>query len=54
MGFDPNCIDYLRNASGVLGPIQERHIEQRGESIASSSQFFKLPDHPHFKQFRAA
>jgi uncharacterized protein (DUF362 family) len=54
MGFDPNHIDYLRNASGILGPIQERHIEQRGETLASARQIFKLPDHPHFKQFRAS
>ncbi|HLJ09750.1 MAG TPA: DUF362 domain-containing protein [Planctomycetaceae bacterium] len=52
MGFDPFRIDYLRNASGVLGPIQERHIEQRGEALSSVAQFFALPDHPHFKQFR--
>jgi uncharacterized protein (DUF362 family) len=52
MGFDPARIDYLRNASGTLGPIQERHIEQRGEAIAPLAQFFSLPDHPHFKLFR--
>ena len=52
MGFDPVRIDYLRHASGVLGPIQERHIEQRGESVATLAQAFMLPDHPHFKQFR--
>ncbi len=53
MGFDPLRIDYLRAASGTLGPIQERHIEQRGEPIASLAQTFSLPDHPHFKQFRS-
>ncbi len=52
MGFDPFRIDYLRNASGILGPIQERHIEQRGEPVARLAQTFTLPDHPHFKQFR--
>jgi uncharacterized protein (DUF362 family) len=52
MGFDPLRIHYLRAASGTLGPIQERHIEQRGEPIASLAQSFSLPDHPHFKQFR--
>ncbi len=52
MGFDPWRIDYLRNASGILGPIQERHIEQRGEAIARLAQSFALPDHPHFRQFR--
>lgn len=53
MGFDPFRIDYLRNASGILGPIQEGHIEQRGEPLARLSQTFALPDHPHFRQFRA-
>jgi uncharacterized protein (DUF362 family) len=52
MGFDPFRIEYLRNASGVLGPIQERHIEQLGEPIARLGQTFALPDHPHFRQFR--
>ena len=53
MGFDPDRIEYLKHASGRLGPIQERHIEQRGEPLAALSQRFTLPDHPHFKQFRA-
>jgi uncharacterized protein (DUF362 family) len=53
MGFDPLHIDYLRAASGTLGPIRERHIEQRGEPIDSLAQSFSLPDHPHFKQFRS-
>jgi uncharacterized protein (DUF362 family) len=54
MGFNPELIEYLRHASGTLGPIQERHIAQRGEAIAPLAQFFTLPDHPHFKQFREA
>jgi len=54
MGFDPWRIEYLRGASGRLGPIQERHIEQRGETLAACSQRFSLPDHPHFRQFRVA
>jgi uncharacterized protein (DUF362 family) len=53
MGFDPLRIDYLRNASGTLGPIHERHIEQRGEPIAENAQVFSLPAHPHFKLFRS-
>jgi uncharacterized protein (DUF362 family) len=52
MGFDPLRIDYLKHASGRLGPIQERHIEQRGEPIASVATRFELPGHPHFRQFR--
>jgi uncharacterized protein (DUF362 family) len=54
MGFDPLRIEYLRHASGSLGPIQERHIAQRGEPLAAVAQRFNLPDHPHFRQFRDA
>lgn len=52
MGFQPERIDYLRNASGILGPIQERHITQRGEPLAGNILHFSLPDKPHFHQFR--
>jgi hypothetical protein len=52
MGFEPARLPFLRVASGRLGPIRERHIEQRGESIAACSQLFALEDHPHFKNFR--
>ena len=53
MGFDPWKINYLRGASGRLGPIQERHIEQRGERLEDCTRQFSLPDHPHFRQFRS-
>lgn len=52
MGFDPRRIDHLRAASGWLGPIAERHIEQRGEPLRSVVQRFALPAHPHFDRFR--
>ncbi|MGQ0637409.1 MAG: DUF362 domain-containing protein [Planctomycetaceae bacterium] len=52
MGFDPFRLEFLKYASGRLGPIQERHIEQRGEPLAALAQRFALPDHPHFRQFR--
>lgn len=52
MGFDPLRIDHIRNSTGRLGPIQERHIEQHGEALAPHIQTFTLPDHPHFRQFR--
>lgn len=54
MGFDPLHLKFLRASSGRLGPIREQHIHQRGETIASLTQRFALPDHPHFQQFRAA
>ena len=42
MGIDPWRIAYLAAASGRLGPIAERHIAQRGESIASLARSFAL------------
>ncbi|MDR3638451.1 MAG: DUF362 domain-containing protein [Isosphaeraceae bacterium] len=42
MGIDPWRISYLAAASGRLGPIAERHIAQRGESIAGTAQPFTL------------
>lgn len=44
MGIDPWRIPYLAAASGRLGPIAERHVEQRGESIAATAQPFVLID----------
>ncbi len=42
MEIDPWRIAYLAAASGRLGPIAERHIAQRGESIASLARSFAL------------
>jgi uncharacterized protein (DUF362 family) len=52
MGFDPHRLPFLQIASGRLGPIQTRHIQQRGETLASCVQTFALDDHPHFRRFR--
>jgi uncharacterized protein (DUF362 family) len=52
MQIDPRRIDYLAAASGRLGPIEERHIEQRGEVIASLSQRFALLDRPALSGLR--
>jgi uncharacterized protein (DUF362 family) len=52
MGFDPRRIPYLRAASGRLGPIGRRRIEQRGEPIEPLAQRFELLDHPMMKVFR--
>ena len=54
MGFDPLRIPYLSAASGFLGPVKARHIEQRGEPLRDLVQDFGLPAHPHFDAFRAA
>lgn len=44
MGIDPWRVAYLRAASGRLGPVSERHINQRGETIQAMTQHFALID----------
>jgi uncharacterized protein (DUF362 family) len=51
MGFDPYRVQYLSDASGVLGPVSEAHIEQRGERLDSSKTSFEMLDHPSLKRF---
>jgi len=53
MRINPWRVGYLAEASGRLGPIAERHIEQRGETVASLAQPFQLLDHPWFASLRA-
>jgi uncharacterized protein (DUF362 family) len=52
MEIDPKKVIYLAAASGRFGPIAERHIRQRGETIATMSQRFLLPDHPSIARLR--
>jgi uncharacterized protein (DUF362 family) len=52
MKINPSRVGYLADASGLLGPISEHHIEQRGETIASLAQPFQLLDHPSFAGLR--
>lgn len=52
MRINPWRIPYLAASSGRLGAIGERHITQRGESIASHAQPFQLLDHPSFTGLR--
>jgi uncharacterized protein (DUF362 family) len=52
MRIDPAKIEYLAGASGSLGPIEEPHIEQRGEPIAALARPFRLLDHPSFAGLR--
>jgi uncharacterized protein (DUF362 family) len=52
MKIDPARVEYLAAASGRLGPIAEKHIEQRGESIVSLARSFELLDHPAFAALR--
>lgn len=44
MGIDPYKVSYLERADDWLGPIGERAIEQRGESVASVRTNFNLID----------
>jgi uncharacterized protein (DUF362 family) len=53
MSIDPSKISYLRAASGLLGPIAESHIAQRGENLASLIQPFELLDHPSLAGLRS-
>jgi uncharacterized protein (DUF362 family) len=52
MGINPWRISYLAYASGRLGPIAERHIAQRGETIKALAQDFRLIDHPDFARLK--
>jgi uncharacterized protein (DUF362 family) len=46
MGFDPYRIPYLAGAAEIrLGPIAERRIRQRGETIRSLAQEYSWPTH---------
>lgn len=53
MGLAPERIGYLAAASGRLGPIRERNIGQRGETIAACVQNFELVDHLELMRLRA-
>jgi uncharacterized protein (DUF362 family) len=53
MTINPWRIGYLAAASGRLGPVAERHIEQRGEPIDGLAQRFQLLDHPSYADLRA-
>jgi hypothetical protein len=53
MKINPWRIGYLADSTGRLGPIAERHIDQRGETIASLAQEYRLLDDPSFAGLRA-
>jgi uncharacterized protein (DUF362 family) len=53
MGFDPARVDYLAMADGVLGPLRETDIEQRGEPVEGLVQAFRQLDHPAIIRLRA-
>jgi uncharacterized protein (DUF362 family) len=49
MQLNPYAIRYLTGASGVLGPIHETNIAQRGEPISAVGTPFALLDAPHLR-----
>src|SRR5262245_28679530 len=55
MGIDPYKVSYLERADNWLGPIDERAIEQRGETISSVRTNFELIESiPAFRNLRLA
>jgi uncharacterized protein (DUF362 family) len=53
MGIEPDRIPYLKYASGKIGPISEKNIEQRGETILGVQKYFRLvEDIPALKGIR--
>jgi uncharacterized protein (DUF362 family) len=52
MGLDPSRVSYLGLAAGPLGPIDERRVEQRGESWRSVASPFEIVDRPHLQELR--
>lgn len=53
MGLNPYGIQYLKGASGKLGPIHDRNIEQRGETIRRLQSRFDILDYPHLQSVAA-
>lgn len=53
MGLNPYGIQYLKGASGKLGPIHDRNIVQRGETIRRLQSQFDLVDFPHLRSVAA-
>jgi uncharacterized protein (DUF362 family) len=54
MGLRPDRIPYLDLAADRLGPIDERHILQRGEAWRPLVKPFKILDQPHLQGLRAS
>jgi uncharacterized protein (DUF362 family) len=52
MGLNPFGVRYLRLARGVLGPVGEEAIEQRGERIESVRTHFDVLDLAHLRSVR--
>lgn len=52
MDLDPARVSYLQLAADRLGPIDERRIEQRGESWEPLVNRFEIIDEPHLRSLR--
>jgi uncharacterized protein (DUF362 family) len=52
MCIDPKQVEYLQLATDRVGPIAERHIEQRGEAWQPLATPFEILDAPHLQKFR--
>ena len=50
MDIDPWAVPYLAFAADRLGPIDERHITQRGEAWQPLVSPFAILDKPHLKK----
>jgi hypothetical protein len=53
MGLVPERVSYLALADGLIGPLRERQIEQRGEAWRTVASPFKVLDIPDLQQLRA-
>ena len=53
MGLNPYGIQYLKSASGKLGPIHDQNIVQRGETIRRLQSRFEIVDFPHLRSVAA-
>ncbi len=54
MGLVPGRISYLKLADGLLGPLAEAKIPQRGEPWRALAQPFEVVDRPHLKSLLVA
>ena len=53
MGLVPERVSYLALADGLIGPLRERQIQQRGEDWRTVASPFQVLDIPDLQQLRA-
>lgn len=53
MGLEPTRVSYLQLAGNRLGPLDEEHIDQRGEAWRDVASPFTILDQPHLRNLRA-